>query len=216
MLGRCAPRPRCVHQAHRAGPTRLIGSPAYPTDEERLRRVAGSLLGPWPQPARRAAPDARDQRVGRPHRGPAQARPAGDRHPRHPRHSGPSQRRPRHGQRHPRRPSAHLRGHGPRPSPCPLARSSPTSSPTPPAAPAGSPAPDSPPRAGRKSAQMRLRGVEPPRALAHTDLNRARLPVPPQPREPGNLPTRSRRPRPPRPDNPPAQPAKMPLLAAIV
>jgi hypothetical protein len=30
---------------------------------------------------------------------------------------------------------------------------------------------------------MRLRGVEPPRALAHTDLNRARLPVPPQPRE---------------------------------
>ena len=30
---------------------------------------------------------------------------------------------------------------------------------------------------------MRLKGVEPPRALAHTDLNRARLPVPPQPRE---------------------------------
>src|SRR3954464_11304642 len=34
---------------------------------------------------------------------------------------------------------------------------------------------------------MRLRGVEPPRALAHTDLNRARLPVPPQPRGAGNL-----------------------------
>jgi pimeloyl-ACP methyl ester carboxylesterase len=30
---------------------------------------------------------------------------------------------------------------------------------------------------------MRLKGVEPSRALAHTDLNRARLPVPPQPRE---------------------------------
>ena len=32
-------------------------------------------------------------------------------------------------------------------------------------------------------ARVRLRGVEPPRAFAHTDLNRARLPVPPQPRE---------------------------------
>jgi site-specific DNA recombinase len=32
-------------------------------------------------------------------------------------------------------------------------------------------------------ALVRLRGVEPPRALAHTDLNRARLPVPPQPPE---------------------------------
>jgi hypothetical protein len=28
---------------------------------------------------------------------------------------------------------------------------------------------------------MRLRGFEPPRALAHGDLNAARLPVPPQP-----------------------------------
>src|SRR5579875_2332942 len=28
---------------------------------------------------------------------------------------------------------------------------------------------------------MRLRGLEPPRAQAHTDLNRARLPIPPQP-----------------------------------
>ena len=30
---------------------------------------------------------------------------------------------------------------------------------------------------------MRLRGLEPPRAQAHTDLNRARLPIPPQPRD---------------------------------
>jgi site-specific DNA recombinase len=30
---------------------------------------------------------------------------------------------------------------------------------------------------------VRLRGVEPPRSFLHTDLNRARLPVPPQPRE---------------------------------
>jgi site-specific DNA recombinase len=30
---------------------------------------------------------------------------------------------------------------------------------------------------------VRLRGVEPPRSCLHTDLNRARLPVPPQPRE---------------------------------
>src|SRR5262249_28320049 len=28
---------------------------------------------------------------------------------------------------------------------------------------------------------MRMRGLEPPRALAHTDLNRARLPIPPHP-----------------------------------
>ncbi len=43
------------------------------------------------------------------------------------------------------------------------------------------------PTSSRRS-PVRLRGVEPPRALAHTDLNRARLPVPPQPREQGNLP----------------------------
>lgn len=30
---------------------------------------------------------------------------------------------------------------------------------------------------------MRLKGFEPPRAFAHTDLNRARIPVPPQPRD---------------------------------
>jgi hypothetical protein len=29
---------------------------------------------------------------------------------------------------------------------------------------------------------MRMRGLEPPRACAHTDLNRARLPIPPHPR----------------------------------
>jgi hypothetical protein len=29
---------------------------------------------------------------------------------------------------------------------------------------------------------MRMRGLEPPRAEAHTDLNRARLPIPPHPR----------------------------------
>jgi hypothetical protein len=33
------------------------------------------------------------------------------------------------------------------------------------------------------AALVRLRGVEPPRSFLHTDLNRARLPVPPQPRE---------------------------------
>ncbi len=30
--------------------------------------------------------------------------------------------------------------------------------------------------------RMRSRGLEPPRGLAHTDLNRARLPIPPRPR----------------------------------
>ena len=30
---------------------------------------------------------------------------------------------------------------------------------------------------------MRLRGLEPPRACAHGDLNAARLPIPPQPRD---------------------------------
>jgi hypothetical protein len=29
---------------------------------------------------------------------------------------------------------------------------------------------------------MRMRGLEPPRSLLHTDLNRARLPIPPHPR----------------------------------
>src|SRR5256714_7475867 len=31
---------------------------------------------------------------------------------------------------------------------------------------------------------MRMRGLEPPRGFPHTDLNRARLPIPPHPREP--------------------------------
>ena len=39
-----------------------------------------------------------------------------------------------------------------------------------------------------RPAEMRLKGVEPSRAFAHTDLNRARLPVPPQPRGAGNVP----------------------------
>ena len=34
----------------------------------------------------------------------------------------------------------------------------------------------------RRSRVMRMRGLEPPRAEAHTDLNRARLPIPPHPR----------------------------------
>jgi len=34
----------------------------------------------------------------------------------------------------------------------------------------------------RPNERMRLEGLEPPRACAHTDLNRARRPVPPQPR----------------------------------
>jgi len=32
------------------------------------------------------------------------------------------------------------------------------------------------------SAGMRMRGLEPPRGYPHTDLNRARLPIPPHPR----------------------------------
>jgi hypothetical protein len=38
---------------------------------------------------------------------------------------------------------------------------------------------------GRKPllrSDMRMRGLEPPRGLPHTDLNRARLPIPPHPR----------------------------------
>jgi hypothetical protein len=34
----------------------------------------------------------------------------------------------------------------------------------------------------RPKMPMRMRGLEPPRAEAHTDLNRARLPIPPHPR----------------------------------
>src|SRR5579884_1462534 len=38
------------------------------------------------------------------------------------------------------------------------------------------------PGSRRASTAMRMRGLEPPRARAHTDLNRARLPIPPHPR----------------------------------
>ena len=37
-------------------------------------------------------------------------------------------------------------------------------------------------RAGRIALPMRMRGLEPPRPYGHTDLNRARLPIPPHPR----------------------------------
>ena len=37
---------------------------------------------------------------------------------------------------------------------------------------------------GPNGGTMRMRGLEPPRAFAHTDLNRARLPIPPHPRGP--------------------------------
>src|SRR5579859_3703513 len=33
---------------------------------------------------------------------------------------------------------------------------------------------------------MRMRGLEPPRTYVHTDLNRARLPIPPHPRGAGS------------------------------
>jgi hypothetical protein len=38
------------------------------------------------------------------------------------------------------------------------------------------------PREHEVLAEMRLEGLEPPRAYAHTDLNRACLPISPQPR----------------------------------
>ena len=38
-------------------------------------------------------------------------------------------------------------------------------------------------RRGPNPFAMRMRGLEPPRAYAHTDLNRARLPIPPHPRD---------------------------------
>ena len=37
-----------------------------------------------------------------------------------------------------------------------------------------------------------MRGLEPPRPYGHTDLNRARLPIPPHPRDPRILPGRRR------------------------
>jgi anthranilate synthase/aminodeoxychorismate synthase-like glutamine amidotransferase len=36
--------------------------------------------------------------------------------------------------------------------------------------------------AAGQGSEVRMRGLEPPRAFAHTDLNRARLPIPPHPR----------------------------------
>jgi hypothetical protein len=75
-------------------------------------------------------------------------------------------------------------------------------------------------RRPRGGVGVRLKGVEPSRALAHTDLNRARLPVPPQPRDlqiywsgrPGRaVPVRDRRHGHPRP-----LPLRCSSLAAIV
>jgi hypothetical protein len=62
---------------------------------------------------------------------------------------------------------------------------------------------------------MRLKGVEPSRALAHTDLNRARLPVPPQPRGAGNLPVPPNPPAPGPHRIPPPPPAKMPAPSPL-
>src|SRR3954471_13769020 len=62
---------------------------------------------------------------------------------------------------------------------------------------------------------MRLKGVEPSRALAHTDLNRARLPVPPQPRGAGNLLVAANRPAPGPHRSPPPPPAKMPASSPL-
>ncbi len=49
------------------------------------------------------------------------------------------------------------------------------------------PAPQARPRvvpiATLNPAEMRMRGLEPPRTYIHTDLNRARLPIPPHPRD---------------------------------
>ena len=99
---------------------RVIGSPGYPMDEQHLREVGGRLLRPQPQPGRGAAPDARDHGFRRPHVRPPRAATADDGDPRW---QGPPDqpvRRPRHRQGDPRRPSADLRGHGPRPPASPL------------------------------------------------------------------------------------------------
>jgi hypothetical protein len=57
--------------------------------------------------------------------------------------------------------------------------------------------PSAPPRTSivgpRRSSQMRMRGLEPPRACAHTALNRARLPIPPHPLGEHSVPTASGR-----------------------
>src|SRR3954454_6427642 len=38
------------------------------------------------------------------------------------------------------------------------------------------------PKNHKRQMLMRMRGLEPPRGFPHTDLNRARLPIPPHPR----------------------------------
>ena len=72
--------------------------------------------------------------------------------------------------------------------------------------------PERGPVAGRSA--MRLKGVEPSRAFAHTDLNRARLPVPPQPREQAIYRLAHRPPPPREATHPPL--ARIAILAAIV
>ncbi len=160
-----------------------------------LRRGAGPrdrrpLLRPRPQLGRHRPPAARDHRLRRPHAGPPPARHPRPRHPRQERPPRQPLRRPRHRQGDPRRPPEDGRRAWATICRAPSGPPSPTRSPpTPPAPPSGESA--SVARIARPQADsrsVRLRGVEPPRAFAHTDLNRARLPVPPQPRGGGNLP----------------------------
>ncbi len=78
---RCFARPGAGREAaieHSVRVFGTIGSPGYPMDEERMRTLAGDRLRPLPQPRRRRPPAARGHRLGRPHRGAAQAAPAGD------------------------------------------------------------------------------------------------------------------------------------------
>ena len=60
-------------RARRSRPSSVIGSPGYPFDEERLRRVAGRSYDRGHSAAGVAPPAARDHRLRRPHPGPAQA-----------------------------------------------------------------------------------------------------------------------------------------------
>ena len=78
---------------------------------------------------------------------------------------------------------------------------------------AGDPAAQS---ARAADAGMRLKGVEPSRALAHTDLNRARLPVPPQPRGRGQFTGCAPDAAPPQKAAPNTESLECPSLAAIV
>ncbi len=100
---------------------KVIGSPAYPMDEPRLREVAGRMYDRSHNPRgvlrQIHAISASGDRTAALRK----LQPAGDRDPRHPRPAGPPQRRPRHRPGDPRRPPAHGRGHGPRPAPRPLA-----------------------------------------------------------------------------------------------